>query len=499
MPATYLIHKQSHASYPGGFKKVNDRMNNTPAYNHAYYEDNKEKWPNYPSQMPTSVQAKLKQARQAAANKESGASSIKRLMGAGAPSSVNSAGFKKTVDNKPYTPSAAWQARMNAAGKRYENRKAEEARKSAAEAASKQAAANSSGRKSGGSGKSKKSDAEKQAEKEAKEKERAEKKAAKEASKEKSKSSSKSKSDKEETKNQASTEEKAQKVETKKDPIDEDDSLSEREKRMFKGLNNILQNTGQSMSTYYENKGFDAIFNQYFPSDMDPDEKEVIKKKFMRYYKLEHGDASIGQYYGVIFSNSQDIEHFGVKGMKWGVRRYENYDGTLTQRGLKRYRKTEANYVYSRDKYKDTKAKYKQGKATKYDVKSARQEMREDKATMKKYRKQLHNDYMADKGKERYARGERISMRGKTLWSIVQGAATVKLMAMALGQPVLETNATYLMVGSGIAFGLVNAYAELPMGSNAQLRNYYAHKSLPDVKEKGTYNPNKQRQLVNRR
>ncbi len=30
--------------------------------------------------------------------------------------------------------------------------------------------------------------------------------------------------------------------------------------------------------------------------------------------------------------------HFGVKGMKWGVRRFQNEDGTLTEAGKKRYR-----------------------------------------------------------------------------------------------------------------------------------------------------------------
>lgn len=25
--------------------------------------------------------------------------------------------------------------------------------------------------------------------------------------------------------------------------------------------------------------------------------------------------------------------HHGVKGMKWGIRRYRNYDGTLTNKG----------------------------------------------------------------------------------------------------------------------------------------------------------------------
>lgn len=34
-----------------------------------------------------------------------------------------------------------------------------------------------------------------------------------------------------------------------------------------------------------------------------------------------------------------ELRHHGVKGMKWGVRRYQNKDGSLTPDGLKRYRK----------------------------------------------------------------------------------------------------------------------------------------------------------------
>ena len=38
-----------------------------------------------------------------------------------------------------------------------------------------------------------------------------------------------------------------------------------------------------------------------------------------------------------ILTSDGELYHWGVKGQKWGVRRYQNKDGSLTPAGKKRY------------------------------------------------------------------------------------------------------------------------------------------------------------------
>jgi len=44
-------------------------------------------------------------------------------------------------------------------------------------------------------------------------------------------------------------------------------------------------------------------------------------------------------YYAIVMNDGSYIEHHGILGQKWGIRRYQNEDGSLTELGKKRYAK----------------------------------------------------------------------------------------------------------------------------------------------------------------
>lgn len=65
-------------------------------------------------------------------------------------------------------------------------------------------------------------------------------------------------------------------------------------------------------------------------------------------------------------NNNQYLQHWGIKGMKWGVRRYQNKDGSLTDAGKKRYYQEADAGHYDREGYNGT--RYKTTKKGKKDI-----------------------------------------------------------------------------------------------------------------------------------
>lgn len=59
------------------------------------------------------------------------------------------------------------------------------------------------------------------------------------------------------------------------------------------------------------------------------------------------------------------LMHFGILGMKWGIRRYQNPDGTLTTEGKRHYADTLDNYSIKKQKFEDRSKQY-SNKSAKY-------------------------------------------------------------------------------------------------------------------------------------
>ena len=130
----------------------------------------------------------------------------------------------------------------------------------------------------------------------------------------------------------------------------------------------------------------------------------------------------------------RELYHHGIKGQKWGVRRYQNDDGTYTKEGMKRYGVNEFGQMS-----KEGKKQYK--KDVKEEAKSVRKSVNElDKANKPRY------------GEDSWETSKRIAEGANFIEKNYSKASVEKYKQQQQGRALMASGAAFIVaVGANIA------------------------------------------------
>lgn len=131
--------------------------------------------------------------------------------------------------------------------------------------------------------------------------------------------------------------------------------------------------------------------------------------------------------YGVYVAHAE-LYHHGIKGQKWGVRRFQNEDGSLTAKGVKRY----AADADLNDKSLTNVSRIRRGEAQrKYDIakENGDANVKQLKSNLKTAKKMEKQYAKAERGKALYDAGESIG-RNRAKMAAAVGTAFLASKAM---------------------------------------------------------------------
>ena len=174
-------------------------------------------------------------------------------------------------------------------------------------------------------------------------------------------------------------------------------------------------------------------------------------------------------YYGIYYGHT--LEHHGVKGMKWGVRRYQNYDGSLTKKGLEQYKEAEANYYKKEEAYNKVKRDKNISKETKQLLKGQKKQAKKE--LSKSYDNlKARND--ADEGRRLYLNGKRIGTNKRIAYALAYIGAFSLSSAKAMYDSGGKASTVNALTAIGaLSYGAALTKYAINAKQNRQLNAYY--------------------------